>query len=577
MLGLKQDDITLNNIKLELDDSRRLTGHNLLWQYPGAIIDAWVEGLDKMAVVDCWKKFAQQLLDGVGWSTQQTTSRIFDDGVSVAISAPIDALYAATEINEHAWRLCCDKLLVQEEHSLDATINQLKQIINDEVNPTLIDLIDASNKNQAPWLVDDDEFSLGYGASAKVWPINSLPKVSSLNWADFKRVPTAYITGTNGKSTTVRLTSTMVAAMGISCGVTSTDFIRVGQTIIDHGDYSGPGGARSLLRHRETQVALLEVARGGLLRRGLPIPQVDVAVITNIAEDHLGQYGINNLQALTQAKCLVAKALSDEGSLVLNADDTNLLAYADSLQDNESLKICWFSLDKNNSAIKNHTGDYCFIDQKVMKAKFKGELIDIASVNEVPMCLDGAAKHNIQNALAAIATALHLGISVEAIRSGLLNFNSDQSDNPGRGNIFPYNGAKVIVDFAHNVHSMDAMAATWASIPADKKYLLLSAAGDRTDQEIQAMTRSALAMMPDEIVLADLPKYLRGRESGEIPQLMATVVEKIKPDTVIRVTESPLQGAQIIINALLPGNIALLMALDQREDIAKLLENDPVQ
>lgn len=586
----------MSKIRLEIDDCRRLTGENFFWKFPGAVIDAWVQGIDKNEVVNRWQYFARVLLDRVGWVQERTITRIFENGVSVALSAPIDALYAATEINECAWQLACAELenefnlpvIHKEKPSLESMIEQLNNDIANEVNPALLSLVSLAEGHGAPCLFDDDEFSLGYGASAQVWPITSLPAIEDIHWKDFRRVPTVYVTGTNGKSTTVRLTSAIMTEAGVNCGVTSTDFIRVGQTIIDTGDYSGPGGARTLLRHPEAEMALLEVARGGLLRRGLPIPSVDVALVTNIADDHLGQYGINTLEALTQAKCIVAKALDEDGTLILNADDDNLIKYAVSIPSDNVSKgkdgsnneasvnisqknICWFSLKKDNPIFQKHSGDRCYLDEETMIFERNGQRFSVAKVTDVPMCLGGAAKHNIQNALGAIAIAYNLGIPIAAIRKGLMNFNSDANDNPGRGNIFNYRDATIVIDFAHNVHSMDAMAATWGNIPASKKYLLLCAAGDRKNSEIESMTASAMALKPDYIVAAELPNYLRGRKPGEISQLIADTARKTNTKTKIIFSESPLIGAEHIINQIQTGELALLMALDQRDEIADLL------
>ncbi len=575
----------MSHLKLEIDDSRRLTGKNFLWQFPGAIMDAWVDGVDKKEVANCWQGFARLLLDGVGWTTEQTIFRIFEDGISVCLSAPIDALYAATDINECAWQLTCIELrkrlepgMVPEEiEPLESMIQRLSITIADEINPSLLSLVSEAETHGAPWLADDDEFSLGYGNYSQVWPIIDLPTSSTLQWRNFKSVPTVYVTGTNGKSTTVRLTSAIMAEANLCCGVTSTDFIRVGETIIDSGDYSGPGGARTLLRHPGVEVALLEVARGGLLRRGLPVPNVDVALVTNIAEDHLGQYGINTLEALTQAKCIVAKGLDKNGILILNADDSNLVAYAEALPENEQASnisqknICWFSLSKDNPVLKQYPGACCYLDQSMMVFERDGQRIPVIDVKDVPMCLNGAAKHNVQNALGAVAIAFHLDISVEAIRCGLMSFNSDVNDNPGRGNIFKYRGATVVVDFAHNVHSMDAMASTWGSMSSGKKNLLLCAAGDRSDFEIESMTRSALAMAPDHLVIAELPNYLRGRQPGEVSQVIAAAAKEHMPTTKLTFSDCPLSGAKAILDQIQEGELALLMALDQRDKIADLM------
>ncbi|NRA70850.1 MAG: Mur ligase [Gammaproteobacteria bacterium] len=563
-------------MKLVLDDSRRLTGKNLLWDKPGAIIDAFVEGVDKQKVADVWQHYAKRLLSELGWDNESTCYRIFEDGISIAISAPIDALYVACEINESAWQCtCCELQELDTESSLLASITRIKLQLIDEVNPHLLQLIELAKKKNVPYLVDDDEFSLGYGASTQCWNILSLPKLDMIDWSQYKSVPIALITGTNGKSTSVRIMSRIIKESGKCCGVTSTDFIRVGDNILDYGDYSGPGGARMLLRHADTQTAILEVARGGILRRGLPIDRVDAALITNIAEDHLGQYGINTVEALAQTKAVVAKALND-GTLVLNADDAYLVALAPSL----SVNIIWFSLDEYNPMLcqqRENGGEVCFVrEQYLVYANYTGADINesmIIKINDIPMTLNGAARHNISNALGAIGLAKCLNINNQAITLALRHFSSDIDDNPGRGNQFDIGGAKVIMDFAHNVHSMDAMALTTVNMPANRKFLLLSQAGDRSDVEIINITRSALKMKPDMLVIAELADYLRGRILGEVPNLIAkTAIEYGMSAENIEFVESPFHGSKKIIERLTSSDLALLMVLSERDEVVELLQ-----
>jgi len=592
-------------LKLVLDDSRRLTGKGLDWDYEGAILDAFVEGIDKQLVVDTWCIHIQQLLADVGWSQEKYHWRIFEDGVSLLLSAPLDALYAATEINELAWALTCQQLDPFAEKMDDLSVQQKQQEIQQQIqaesNPALLNLIQQAKLHQVDWLLDDDEFSLGLGATCQSWPLTNLPALETIDWKKYASIPVALVTGTNGKSTTVRLASAMINCSGIRCGVTSTDFVKVGNELIDEGDYSGPMGARLLLRHPKTQVALLEVARGGLLRRGLVIPEVEVALITNIAEDHFGQYGINNLDTLTQAKCIVAKAIHPQGikkgQLILNADDAQLVKAASKMQ-HMPQNISWFSLHENSPVLKQYAGSdgQCFVrneniiyresgarkntenaQSKLQQADEQQETL-VLPFSQIPMTCNGAALHNVQNALAAVSLARRLGIDWNSIRHGLQSFQSNLNDNPGRGNFFKYNNAQVIMDFAHNAHGMKAMALMAKNIPAKRKMILISSAGDRSDLEIKNMTAAALEMQPDLLVIAEIKDYLRGRELNEVPQLISSkaIALGMKPEQIIQ-TESSLEGAEKILAQIQPNELALLMALTQREEIAQLINKNYIE
>lgn len=574
-------------MQLTLDDSRRLTGKNLLWDKPGAIIDAYIEGVDKLELVHVWQAYVTQLLGRVGWQEQDTCYRIFNNGVNLAVSAPLDGLYSAVSLNDIAWRMLElhygltttpfdeDSDLSNGEFDLEVKIEALKREIEAETNAELLALIAAADKENTPYLVDEDAFSLGFGGSTQIWPIKQLPKPIDIQWQQYQRVPSVYVTGTNGKSTTVRLLSKMFSKAAYCCGVTSTDFIKVGDDIIDTGDYSGPSGARILLREKNLEAAVLEVARGGLLRRGLPIADVDAAIITNVAEDHLGQYGINDLAGLTLTKFMVAKGLSHNKPLILNADDLNILQHYKANHAQLSRNICWFSIDENNPKLVSHRqlgGSNCFVRNHRLIYQSASEESDIIGINEIPMTLKGAALHNVRNALGAIATAKNMGLTHDAIRAALQEFKSDASDNPGRGNLYNIKGATVIVDFAHNVHSMDAMANTLNAMPAKRKILMLGHAGDRSNAEIAALTQSILAIHPDQLIITETPEYLRGRELGEIPNIIGqNALKSALTLAQLTYSDSPLTGAKKAISFIEEGDLVFLMVLSQRDKIDAFL------
>ena len=197
------------------------------------------------------------------------------------------------------------------------------------------------------------------------------------------------------KSTSVRLLDAIAKAAGQISGVTSTDFVRVGDDVLDKGDYSGPGGARLLLRDRRLQVAFLEVARGGILRRGLPLRRASAALVTNVARDHLGEYGVNTLEALTEVKFVVRKALREDGMLVLNADDAGLVAFMETV---EQSQVCWFSLHKTHPLIQQAIKQQercCYSDGGEILYFDGHQTRSVCTVEAIPMTMGGAAQHNI--------------------------------------------------------------------------------------------------------------------------------------------------------------------------------------
>jgi UDP-N-acetylmuramyl tripeptide synthase len=553
-------------MRLELDEARRLTGPNLLWDLPGGILDVFITGIDKKKVVDQWQLWVSKLLADFGWQ-QQTTYRLHSEGANLALSAPMDSLYCACDLAELAWDCCVAELTDDVLPNWQQRLIELREELSEELNPAMISLMQAAQKQGVSCIVDDDDVSLGMGKSSQTWPSRALPALADLQWQQYQDIPRAFITGTNGKSTSVRLASHIAKAAGFVAGVTSTDFIRVGDDIIDTGDYSGPGGARMLLRDPRTELAFLEVARGGILRRGIPIDSVNAALITNVASDHLGQYGINTVAELAQTKFVVAKGLDASGTLVLNAD--NQLVIEQSLQLDK--EICWYSTNEFNPLVQSQltTGKAAvFIRNQHIIYAFDNEEEQIQSLEHVPMTLNGAAEHNVENALGVVGLCKALNLPTQAIREGLQNFGSNAEDNPGRGNIYEINGVKVLVDFAHNEHSMRAIVKTINQLPAKRKIAMFSHAGDRSDDDICNLTAAVTELDASLYIVSELERYLRGREIGDVPKVASEYLRQQSiPSEHIQYANNPLEGTKVALDFAQPGDVVLLFVLSDREQI----------
>ena len=294
---------------MEYIDARRLTGPSLLWDKPGTILDVRASDEEADNLVPFWEANIRRMLDAVGWGDESTCSRRLSEGVSLAFSAPIDALYAASEINEWAWACCDSEFNGADAPDFDEAVARSLMEIAEEANPQLMNLEAAAVEHDKTFLWDDDEASVGLGSGSRTWAVGELPDPLEVDWASLHDIPYGLITGTNGKTTTVRLATQIARAAGKSVGLSSTDWIAVNDRIIDRGDWSGPGGARNVLRQQDVDFAILETARGGLLRRGLGVNKADAALITNVAEDHLGDFGSQNLEELLNVKWIVSRAV----------------------------------------------------------------------------------------------------------------------------------------------------------------------------------------------------------------------------------------------------------------------------
>ena len=564
-------------------DSRRLTGPSLLLDRPGAILEVGLQGIDAQRAITAWHAELRPLLDAFGWSDARDAARAHAQGVSLTVEAPIDVLYAATEVNEAAWHAAARALGGGETDGLDgdgdaaddrdAAIARLREAIERERRPWLLELADEAHRHGVTLLADDRRVSVGFGAGSRVWPLEETQQVMSrIPWSEVRDIPCALVTGTNGKSTTVRLLGSIAAAAGQVAGITSTDHVTVGEEVVAEGDYSGPNGARTVLRDRRVQVAVLELARGGILRRGLAVPSAQVALVTNVANDHLGEFGIFDVAALADAKMVVAKAVGPEGRVVLNADDPLLVERGLGLH----VPVTWFTLDASDPMVKGHLargGEACLLSGDTLVLARGTERHTVARVQDVPLTFDGAARHNIANALAAIGVARSLGMDFEAIRSGLTSFESSPSHNPGRGNVWRLGDVTAIVDFAHNPHGLDALAAMTAALPARRRALVIGQAGDRDDDAIRAFARSAWAMRPDRVFIKEMTPYLRGRSLGVIPEMIERELRRLGAEAqTLERHDTELDAVIAALRWAHPGDLLLLTTHAQRDEVLALME-----
>jgi cyanophycin synthetase len=498
--------------------------------------------------------------------------RRYRGGVALALTAPVDALYAATEINEWAWSTAEAAIGGGPTLDFEPAAARLKAVIAAERYPPLVALRDAAQHRGVTFLSDDEWVSVGSGTGSRFWPARAVPAPEEVDWGAIHDIPVALITGSNGKTTVVRLLSAMLSAAGRFPGFTTTDGVTIGKSLIAEGDWSGSSGARLVLRRPEVETAVLETARGGLLRRGLAVEHATVAVITNIADDHLGEFGIDDLQELAETKLLVARAVGAEGRVVLNAEDPILAEAGRKL----ASPITWFSLDPKLPLVRDHLargGRAALLAREGLTIADGPERTLVAEPAELPIVLEGVARHNLANALAALGAADALGLPVQAIRSTLREFGRSLADNPGRATVIEIGGIRIVIDYAHNPHGMAALAAMTAQLPSIRRLVMLGQAGDRSDEAIRELARAALAIRPDRVVLKEMETYLRGRAPGEIPALFATELRRLglPPDTIAS-PGSELESTRHALAWARPGDLLVLTVHDDRRAVLRLLQ-----
>ncbi|MGO1719651.1 MAG: glutamate ligase domain-containing protein, partial [Luteimonas sp.] len=316
-----------------------------------------------------------------------------------------------------------------------------------------------------------------------------------------------------------------------------------------------------LLRNRQAQAAILETARGGLLRRGLGVERADMAVVTNVSPDHFGEYGIHDLDALAQVKLTVARAIDADGTLALNADNALLRRHAGLVD----APLAWFSTDDDHPLLRQARADgrRSAGVRNGRLSLFDGEQAhDLGAVTDMPLTLGGLAVHNVQNCAAAALAAAGLGIGPGTIRTVLARFGSDHGDNPGRLQRWTLDGnVQVYVDYAHNPDGLGQLLGLvrQAHRAGGRLRLLLGQAGNRSDEAIADLAATAAAHHPDQVVLKDMDGYMRGRESGAVARLLreALVRHGVADDAIIQCLDET-QAARLILADAGPGDSLVL-------------------
>lgn len=331
------------------------------------------------------------------------------------------------------------------------------------------------------------------------------------------RIPIISVTGTNGKTTVVRLIAKLLQNQNLTVGITSTEGILINGQLLAKGDLSGPHSAQVVLRHPDVQVAVLETARGGILRSGLGYDYADVAVITNITEDHFGQDGIEDLEDLVKAKSLVVEMVSKHSYVVLNADDQEVIKLVSKTKG----KVILFSAHLPNRRLCKHLslgGSAVLLNKNKILVCEGSKSHTICHLSKIPIAWGGKAQHNVQNILAATAACWALGYNASQIRKTLCCFGQDTSDNQGRLEYYDMDRYKVILDYGHNPAGIREVAKTLKQIKHRRLIGCIGLPGDRSEEIIKKLASEAVKGFDFLYIKEDAD--LRGRKSGEVAHII---------------------------------------------------------
>lgn len=377
------------------------------------------------------------------------------------------------------------------------------------------------------------------------------------------RIPVVAVTGTNGKTTTVRLIAHLLEKSGLRTGMTNTDGIYVQGKRIDSGDCSGPRSARNVLMHPDVDAAVFETARGGLLREGLAFDRCQVGVVTNLGlGDHLGLNYITTVEDLAVLKRVVVHNVADNGYAVLNAADPIVASMAAT----SSGSVIFFTADRHHPVMATHRAQgkrTVYVENgDLVAAEGNHELIRIALAG-VPLTRNGSISFQVENVMASMAAAWGVGLGWDAVRTGLASFVNDSDNAPGRFNLFSWRGATLIADYGHNPDAMLALVKAVEAMPGKGRHVVISGAGDRRDEDIREQTR-ILGAAFDHIVLYQ-DACQRGRADGEVIRLLREGLEGATRVRSVVDIQGEFAAIDHALAALGEGDLCLIL-IDQVEE-----------
>jgi len=581
-------------------------------------------------LIGAWRSRIERAGTRLRWPDRRAVARRHRGGVTLAITAPVDQLFVATEVNE--WALCAalaerdpaarrglEQALVaaasdaaRESATANpdartpvidaagagdsapanpaslapvideaAALDRFERLAAAESRPRLRALLDEADARRLPHVLDDDMLTLGAGAGSLSFPLDGLPTAADVRWEQLHDVPTALVTGSNGKTTTVRLLAACLRAQGARTGYNCTDGVFLDDEPLALGDYSGPAGTRLVMRERRCEAAVIETARGGILRRGIAVSRAQAAVVTNVSADHFGEYGIDDLAGLADVKLVVAGVVVPQGLLVVNADDPQLRARAEALGERlgRSPPLGWFALQADEFLRRQQARGVptCGVRSGHLMLSHGGADHDLGSIEAMPLSMGGAARYNVANLAGAALAAAALGVAAATIRTVFARFGSTRKDNPGRMMRFQRDGVTVLIDYAHNPDGLRGFLTVAEHLRGGggRLGLLLGQAGNRTDADIEELARVAAEFHPALVVVKENEAQLRGRAPGEVPRIIRAQLLRLGlSEGALPVRGSEVEAARTALEWARPGDVLALPLHSQsaRAAVVAMLE-----
>lgn len=550
--------------------SRRLVGPNLFFKETGTVLDVpLIENRDELTKL--FYQEANKFLPALGWEEIKIVHKFFNNGVRFAFISPVDITMPACDVIDFVWASARQGFETGTFKTIEVAKKELIPIIDEDKNIVYRRLYELAKSKGLNAFRDKNKAFIGSGTGCYEFDLDN-DSIDSINWENIYDIPAIIVTGTNGKTTTVRLTDYICRVAGKLTGYTSTDWVKVNDELIDEGDYSGPTGHQFVLTNKKVEVALLESARGGLLKRGLIESFVNAAAVTNVSADHLGEDGIETVAELAEAKSIVFRTMGEGSHAVINLDNSYMKERFDKLNcakivvtQNPEAHDMKYYLAKADYACIVEDGNFVWVDGDT-----KTNLLAVA---EAPLTVKGFAKHNIENAMIAISLSFKLGVDFVDITRALKSYKNDTKVNRGRANIFEWDNKVAVLDYAHNEAGIEALLSMMKAYDkGGKKYMMIGTTGDRK-YLIAGINDIVLKYGVDFIVIKETEKYLRGAKQMELPLMIRKdLADKGFDISKTYISHGELEGVKYILDKLEDNDIAIFCCQAELEAVANYLE-----
>ena len=555
----------------------RLLGQNRFFNDCGAMLDVDVSE----NIAETSERFIvefKRLLEMLPIKYSGLVVKNYSSGFIVVIQYPYDLLNAMCDIMDRMWEEYAKYVDNQTPIDFERLLQKSNRFLNKEQNPVIREVYLLAREKKVNFFIYKDNLYIGSGIKRFCIPVKDLHSTVNIPWDTVGDIPILIVTGTNGKTTTARLTEFICRNSGKKTGSCDSDFVMINGQITEEGDLSGPQGNQLVLMNPEVEVAVLEVARGGLVKRGLLPNYAVAATVTNIANDHIGQSGIENQTDLALLKGVVYAGVKQSGTVIINLDDANIAGLPHSANEVKRAYISAKLSENQVSAFLTEDNFVVFIENDNIVLKTKTARNVLNNLKHVPLTVEGLAKYNYENILHALSLCYALGLTLDQIQDGLAKFGSDDKSNFGRWNYFKSDThGHMVVDTAHNSAGLSLVLKLAHDFRKLHKLqgrlgLMYGITGDRRAMAPE-LSKIVIDNHVDHLVIKEILTAMRGSEVGEMPQLFkAELLHQGYPENKIEIISSELENAKFILGQSKPDDVYILCVHEQVHEVIDLLK-----